>query len=470
MARQAQSKLNTEAWEAIVALDVERLERAIHNGAMLERERWIDEEPFAGVKLGAGLKLAPFDAWIHGISEALQRLSPLIMTEKGDDLVAKVKERATRVARMIERMGACLRSEDVGPHADPASASWLRDRRAADAAWWGSKNWKTIGLFSVEELTSLLAILIGEWAAEPVESGGLALADWRAAIAGVSSENQCFGFQMEEQVRARTARTLTAEQWGGLLAGRVWGDGEKAVSAIEGAVSEAKGISTWSASWLMCYAIRHNSIAIIGDVSERCEKMHWRAPREAWGWVDWRVGQRLDENPAEELPPLSLMQFALRIGVAGCARWPIVKILSQSAMVMAAEAENPCPETFKDWNFKSFERWAAAFPFIKSQARNGDGVGHVWARSIKGLAMGGKERLIVASIRETIAPLLNSSLSNLIAEENDAGETAASLIQEASALLPVAFDEWRDEFAKWESAEIARQSKAASRRESSKRM
>lgn len=466
---QIRRELSDEAWAAVGDLDAARLAAVLETGVVIEKKRRVSDLKFLNIRQ---IFEAPedsivwtfFDAWVSGLeSKWYGPPRPQGGSESSSEQAERVKDvqkRALDVAKLLEAKGWRMRGGNVEDHGEEAGGTFIRKERLKDVKWWSSCGHPRI---KHPMLVDVLLALLGEWVSEDPDAGGLMLADWRVAVAEMAKNNSALAFQAEKLLREKTGKTLTAEGWASLFVGPTLGrDAVEARPAVEAALAEDGEMSAWSSGWLMCYAIKMNSIAMLENIARRCQKMHWRAPAEAWGWVSEEKRKLLLKKggSAREFKPLSMLHFAIMASTPSNSSWPLISILAQSQMMSDEAKRRPSVDIFGEWTFLDVVRITAEFPFIELRDERGNSVAHVWARDIANLANNQQPYGAALKVRETLVALLSSQDAHFIIEPNAAGETAAEIL--ASCERGEWTVEWEKAYSEWERREMDKSAEKSS--------
>lgn len=454
-------RANQKAWAAVEAMSPEDLRQALEEGAVFEEVRRIKDVLFwtrrwVDGSVDIDRAWTPMDAWIAGVAV---EFSPGAKTKDEREERADFEQRALAVGRLLELGGGRLRPEFVAKAAGAEEAGgWLKRQRLLDLEWWSK--W-SIPFGTPEECVGLFLSLLAEWTVDDPASGGLGLEDWRRGVAAAARNSKDFAFAAEARIRAKTGQTLSAEDWALLIAGpRAPGKaGLEAFEAVRAAIEDAREISAWSSAWLMCFAIKQGSegsevsdrsVELLKAVAEKCPAAHWKAPKEAGGWlwampmVDWDG----------EMGDLSMLHFAVGVANARKSAWDMVRILSRLAMMREAAQKSRSVDVFHGYDLGAYERVVEEFPLLEGVDREGNNVAHAWARSIRTCALGNGAWAVQSEMREKLIPLLSSKRGALAEEPNHAGETATSILATIPDLAGRA--EWEEAHSAWEAAELSR--------------
>lgn len=468
-AEKARRELSDEAWAAVGSLDAAKLAAAFEKSVVFEKGRRVSELGFLGARQNYGEEDGDavwtiFDAWLNGVESRWygpprQRDDPPESIGEKEKRLEELKKKAFDVAKLLDFNGVRLRGGPVEPSGEPASANSIRKERLMDAQWWSACKDKRIENLGIDEI---LVDLLAEWAAEDPKAGGLSVEDWRGAIVEAAKNNPSLAFRAEKGLRERTGKTLAAEGWAELIAGAsLRQEAMAAQPAVEEAVAEEdKALSAWSSGWLMCYAIKVNSIQMLENIARRCPKMHWRAPTEAWGWVSDEKRTILmskANGPTQKLAPLPMFHFAVMAASPSNSSWPIMNILAQSATMAEEAHKNKNVDIFKDYYYSDFVRLTAAFPFLSARDERGNSVAHAWARDAVDLSSKQLKYAARVKVAKTLSELLSSQDSHFISEANDAGETPLEIL--ASCPRGDWTTEWEAKYSEWERSEMEKSAK-----------
>lgn len=459
--KKAQERANEKAWAAVEAMSPEDLRQAVEEGAVFEErgrtkdvlgwaKRWVDGD--------ADIDRAwtPMDAWMAGLA---MEFGQGAKTKAELEARADFEQRALAVGRLLELGGGRMRPEFAAKAANAEEAGcWMKRQRLLDLEWWSK--W-SVPFGTPTECVGLFLALLSEWTVEDPACGGLGLEDWRRGVVAAARNSRDFAFAAEARIRAKTGQTLSAEDWALLIAGpRAPGEaGVEAFEAVSAAVEDAREISAWSGAWLMCFAIKKGSegsevsdrsVELLKTVAQKCPAAHWKAPKEAGGWlwampmVDWDG----------EMGDLSMLHFAVGVANARKSAWDMVRILSRLAMMREAAQKSRSVDVFHGYDLGSYERVVEEFPFLEGVDREGNNVAHAWARSIRACALTNCAWAVQSEMREKLIPLLSTKRGALAEEPNHAGETATSILASIPDLAGRA--EWESAHSAWEAAELSR--------------
>ena len=466
---QARQELSDEAWAAVGDLDVERLAAALERGAVFGAGRRLSELSFLNAchiveESKESIVWTFFDAWVNGVGLKWRKSSRERggAAESGEEQAQReqgVQQKALDVAKLLESKGWRMRGGSV----QAESGASLRSERVMDMEWWSTCRDHRMEFFQIFDI---LVALFGEWVAQDFQAGALGLADWRDAIARMAKNNSGLALRVEKILREKTGKTLSAEGWAEVLIGaslsRQAVDALPAVEeAVKEAVAEGGALSAWSSGWLMCYAIKTNSIAMLENIARSCKKMHWRAPSEAWGWVSHERRQAMlkEGRSGEEFEPLPMFHFAILAATPSNSSWPLMSILAQSPMMRAGAEKRPSADIFGEWAHSDVARLVAAFPFVGLRDERGNSVAHAWARDIAELVNQKRTTSAEERIRATLVDLLRSEDGHLASESNDAGETVAEIL--ASCDRGEWSDPWEEAYSEWERREMEKSAHAS---------